>query len=79
MLSGLHSLRMLVTKTRKKDGSPYKVLLKIFAGTWFHSKMKLSYGRKQVKRIATVQGIIVVTCIDKNILHCVYSRGDAGI
>ncbi|KAG4974269.1 hypothetical protein JHK87_031090 [Glycine soja] len=56
---------MHLTKTVRKDGSSYKVLLKTFAGICYHSKMKLSYGRKLVKGIAIVQGSTSVTCIDE--------------
>lgn len=55
-LSGHHPLQMLVTKIIRSGGSLSMILQKIFAGNCCHSKMKLSYGRKLVKRIAITLG-----------------------
>lgn len=57
---GLHLLPMLrgsfVTKRCRRGGTSYVTLQKISAGKCYHSKMKLLYGKRPVKRVVMLLG-----------------------
>lgn len=60
ILSGLPRLQMLmgivVLKYIRNSGSSFMILLKVCAGSCYHNKMKLLYGKRLAKHVVMVPG-----------------------